>query len=43
MFEIQRTGAMADGGTDYITSNILERQQKDGWDAAREALATTVR
>ncbi|KAK7694233.1 hypothetical protein QCA50_001413 [Cerrena zonata] len=43
MFEMQRTGAMAEGGTDYITSNILERQQKDGWDAARESLATTVR
>lgn len=43
MFDMQRTGALAEGGTAHITSNIVQRQKKDGWDVARLALSTTVR
>ncbi|CAL1696596.1 unnamed protein product [Somion occarium] len=41
--EAQRWGALTEGGTDRVTSEILKLQQAKGWDVARPALSTTVR
>jgi hypothetical protein len=43
MFESQKWNAWTEGGPDLILSEAQKRLKKEGWDATRPALTTTVR
>lgn len=43
IFEAQKWGALTEGGSEHITSEMLKLQQSDGWNVVRPALSTTIR